>query len=89
MIFPTSGGPVASHMTAGFDVHGDLIAAATADQRVQLFNVRTGKEVKMGQGEGVSQLSGQARCVKFAEDEGQMLKLYVSSQGTVQELSWA
>lgn len=89
MNLPTSGGTIVSHMDAGFDVHGDLIAAATADRRVQLFNVRTGKEVKMGQGEEVSQLKGRARCVKFAEDEGQMMKLYVSSEGTIQELSWA
>lgn len=47
MAFPTSGGPVASHSIAGFDVQGDLIAAATGDGRVQLFSVSSGREVRM------------------------------------------
>lgn len=89
MTFHTSGGPVASHMIAGFDVHGDLIAAATGDCRVQLFNVGSGKEVRMKRIEQQVPTGGLKRCVKFAEDEGQMMKLYVASQGSVQEWSWA
>ena len=89
MTFLTSGGPIASHMHAGFDVHADLIAAATADRRVQLFNVRTGKEVIMTQIEKQCPLKGQARCLKFAEDEGEAMKLYVALGSVVQEWSWA
>lgn len=77
-----------SPMHAGFDVHGDLIAAATADCRVQLFNVRAGREVIMGKIERRGPLDGQARCLKFAEEEGKMMKLYVASGGQMQEWSW-
>ncbi len=88
MTFFTSGGPVVSSMHAGFDVHGDLIAAATADCRVQLFNVRSGREVKMGKIERQGPLKRQARCLKFVEAEGEMTKLYVASGGQLQEWSW-
>lgn len=47
MTFATAGGPVFSPLMAGFDVHGDLIAAGTADGRVQLFSVRAGRKIVM------------------------------------------
>lgn len=89
MTFRTSGGPLASHMIAGFDVHKNLIAAATADQRVQLFDVNSGKELRMKQIENEGPKGGQKRCVRFgADDGGKPLKLYVSSQKAVQEWSY-
>lgn len=89
MAFPTSGGPVASSSIAGFDVHGDLIAAATADGRVQLFNVHSGKELRMRRIENQEgPRGGQKRFLKFVEDEGQPIKLYVASDGAVEEWSW-
>lgn len=76
-------------MEAGFDVNGDLIAAATADRRVQLFNVRSGREVQMGSGSsGMGTLECQARCIKFVEDEGQQTKLFVAAGSVVEEWSW-
>ena len=89
MTFRTVGGPVASHLNNGFDVQGDLIAAATADCRVQLFNVRTGREVVMTRIQKKDPLAGQARCIRFGKDESQTRKLYVASCAVLQEWSWA
>ena len=80
---------------AGFDVHGDLIAAATADGHVQLFSVSCGKELHMRRIEKEERsreggrYGGQKRCLKFVEDEKRdnLIKLYVASDGVVEEWS--
>ena len=87
MAFPTSGGPVASRMVAGFDVHGDLIASATADGRVQLFSIASGKELQMKNIKNESPNASFKRCLKFFDDERSSLKLFVASVGAVQEWS--
>lgn len=84
MSFHTWGGHIPCHMMAGFDVHKDLMAAATADGRVQLFSASSGKEVRLKQIDQHGRGHDRGRCLRFSHEEGQPLKLYVSSGPTVE-----
>lgn len=80
-------------LAVGFDVLGDkLVAVGTDDERVQVFDAGTGREVEIGTGEalGKRKLRGLARCLRFASGErkGEGAKLLVSAGRGFEEWSW-
>lgn len=76
----------------GFDVKGDLIAAGTDDEKVQLFDAGTGRELQAGPGGGLSRekLMGTARCVKIVDGEawGNETSLYIAAGDRLEEWAW-
>lgn len=76
----------------GFDVKGDLVAAGTDDEKVQLFDAGTGRELQAGTGGrlGQEKLAGTARCVKLVDGAawGNETSLYVAAGDTLEEWAW-
>ena len=68
---------------AGLDVHRNLVAAATDDGRVQIFDVKRGLELDSG----VKDLDSNATCVRFVDEKmsGSALKLMVATSNTMNE----
>ncbi len=91
MNFPTCREPA---IHAGFDVHGSLIAAATEDRQVKLFDARTAQEVPIGQERGgLGDLGDLARCLCFTDhstsvNKRRALRLMVATGSVVEEWAW-
>ena len=91
--FPTYRNYDRSAMQVGLDVWRDrLIAVGTDDEKVQVFDAGTGKQVDVGIGGqlGQKRLGGFARCLKFVEGEGKSegMRLYVAAGDEIQEWAW-
>ena len=67
---------MSNHLSIGLDVRHNLVAAATDDKRVQIFDVKKGVEL----GCGIKSLGANAPCVRFVDEEssGDGLKLMVA-----------
>ena len=83
--FPTYRNNVLSHHSIGLDVHTNLVAAATDDRRVQIFDVKQGVELKSG----IKTFGANAACVRFVDEQrsGVGLKLMVAAGPKIDE--WA
>ena len=83
--FPTYRNNVSNHLSVGLDVHRNLVAAATDDRRVQIFDVKKGAELVSG----IKNLSGNAACVRFVDEQksGDGLKLMVAAGESID--AWA
>ena len=75
--FPTYRNNLLTHQPTGLDVHQNLLAAATDDGRVQLFDVKKGVELSSG----ISARFGNYTCVRFVDEQrsGEALKLMVAT----------
>ena len=74
-----------SHHSIGLDVHRNLVAAATDDRRVQIFDVKKGVELKSG----IKNLGANAACVRFVDEQRSRdgLKVMVAAGPAIEE--WA
>ena len=74
--FSTYRNNLSSHHSSGLDVHQNLMAAATDDGRVQIFDVRKGVELSSG----ISNDFENYTCVRFIDERtsGEALKLMVA-----------
>jgi len=92
LIFPGYRNRDMNGMAVGFDVKGTLIAAGTDDERVQIFDGGTGRELQAGAGGrlGRDKLGGTARCVKFvgAAEWGDETRLYIAAGTKLEEWTW-
>lgn len=90
--FPTYRNRDLNGIAVGFDVCGDLVAAGTDDQRVQVFDLGSGKELQVGMGGelGRRDLGGPVRCLRFVEGEGKPegMKLFVATWRGIEEWAW-
>ena len=82
-----------SALQVGLDVLKDeMIAVGTEDERVQVFDAGTGREVMVGNGGtlGRTTTGGLARCLQFVEGEGKKegLELYVAAGRGLEEWTW-
>ena len=73
------------HQSVGLDVHRNLIAAASDDGRVQIFDIKKGVELVSG----IKNLGANAPCVKFVDEQrsGNGLKVLVGAGSRIE--SWA
>lgn len=73
------------HLSIGLDVHRNLVAAATDDRRVQIFDVKKGAELVSG----IKSLDENAPCVRFVDEQnsGNGLKLMVAAGESIH--GWA
>ena len=71
-----------NHLEAGLDVHGNLVASATDNSTVQIFDVKRGLELESDIG-----LGNDAVCVRFVEEKMSRsgLKLMAASDCTMNE----
>lgn len=76
---------MSNHLSVGLDVHRNLVAAATDDKRVQIFDVKNGVELASG----MKNLAVNAACVKFVDEQrsGNGLKLMVAAGPKIE--GWA
>lgn len=94
MTFPTYRNREWSGQSVGFDVLGDrLVAVGTDDERVQVFEAGSGKEVVVGEGEklGGRKLGELARCLRFVnggEGKREGVKLVVAAGRRMEKWSW-
>ncbi|KAL8685677.1 MAG: hypothetical protein Q9218_007608 [Villophora microphyllina] len=74
----------------GFDVHQNLIVVGTEDKKVQLFDIKSGREVAIGQQSNPPRLTDHASCVQFVEDEyaGDGLRLLVANGPCIDTWAW-
>ena len=74
-----------SHTSIGLDVHNNLVAAATDDRRVQIFDVKQAVELKSG----IKTFGANAACVRFVNKQrsGDGLNLMVAAGPEIDE--WA
>ncbi|KAI4135984.1 MAG: hypothetical protein LQ341_005818 [Variospora aurantia] len=77
----------------GFDVHRNLVASGTEDQKVQIFDLKSGLELGVGQDQDLlpnDRLTGHARCLKFVEHEfnGDGLRLLVANGTRINAWAW-
>ena len=74
--FPTYRNNLSIHQSAGLDVHQNMLAAATDDGRVQIFDIRKGVELSSG----ISNDFENYTCVRFVDEQtsGEALKLMVA-----------
>ena len=91
--FPTYKNCDRSGLHVGLDVLRDqLIAVGTDDEKVQVFDAGSGREVDVGTGGvlGRSSLGGLARCLRFVDGEGtrEGTRLYVAAGDAIQEWAW-
>ena len=77
---------MSSHHSIGLDVHRNLVAAATDDGRVQIFDVKKGMELKSG----IKNLCANAACVRFVDEQRSMdgLKVMVAAGPVIEEWSF-
>ncbi|KAL8648235.1 MAG: hypothetical protein Q9210_005112 [Variospora velana] len=76
----------------GFDVHRNLVASGTEDQKVQIFDLKSGLELGVGNQDLLPNdtLTGHARCLKFVEHEfnGDGLRLLVANGTRINAWAW-
>ncbi|KAI4178934.1 MAG: hypothetical protein LQ348_005492 [Seirophora lacunosa] len=76
----------------GFDVHRNLVASGTEDQRVQIFDLKSGLELGVGNQDLLPNdtLTGHARCVKFVDHDfnGDGLRLLVANGTRIDAWDW-
>ncbi|KAL9607206.1 MAG: hypothetical protein Q9167_007858 [Letrouitia subvulpina] len=76
----------------GFDVHQNLVAAATDDKSFYIFDTVSGQVLPIGGSyEWSGSLEGLARCIKFVDDDGGWgdgLRLLVAHGGRIDEWAW-
>lgn len=74
-----------NHLSIGLDVHRNLVAAATDDRRVQIFDVKKGVELESA----IKSLVENAACVRFVDEQssGNGLKLMVAAGASID--GWA
>lgn len=76
----------------GFDVYRNLVAVGTEDQKVRIFDLHSGRELQIGNGDSSPNgtLTGQARCLKFVEYgyNGDGLRLLVANGTRIDAWAW-
>ncbi|KAF6221607.1 hypothetical protein HO133_001573 [Letharia lupina] len=75
--FPAYRNNALNHLSIGLDLHRNLVAAATDDGRVQIFDVKKGVELECR----IKNLGANAACVRFVDEQrsGNGLKLMVAA----------
>ena len=75
--FSTYHNNLLTHQSNGLDVHGNLVAAATDDRRVQIFDVKQGVELNTR----IRDVFAKFSCVRFVDEQmsGEGLKLMVAA----------
>ncbi|KAI4212045.1 MAG: hypothetical protein LQ351_005227 [Letrouitia transgressa] len=76
----------------GFDVHQNLVAAATDDNSLHIFDTVSGQALPIGGSrEWRGYLEGPARCIEFVDDDrdwGDGLRLLVAQGNQIDHLAW-
>lgn len=69
--------------SAGFDVHGDLVAAVADDRRILIWNVKNGFVLRKT--DPSTTLTGNVTCVRFVsgENDGKGLRLMVAAGSAI------
>ncbi|KAL8952647.1 MAG: hypothetical protein Q9222_001453 [Ikaeria aurantiellina] len=70
----------------GLDVHRNLVAAGTDDRKVQIFDVRSGKELNAMTAS--IEEERRARWIKFVDDEEKGLQLLVANSAQIDRWAW-
>ena len=81
-MFPSYCNDLSSPHSTGLDVHHNLVAAATDDGRVQIFDVKKGVELKSEIHNGLRNYT----CVRFVDEQrsGEGLKLMAGAGSGIQ-----
>ncbi|KAL8712785.1 MAG: hypothetical protein Q9220_002993 [cf. Caloplaca sp. 1 TL-2023] len=85
--FPTYRNKDHAYPRLGLDVYRNSVAAGTDDGRVQIFDVRSGKELSTGAASIVGER--RARCVKFVDDDKKGLQLLVANGENIDRWGWS
>ena len=90
--FPAYENKALNGLALGFDMCRGVVAAASDKRRVELFDVKSGRELQAGPGGamGKRNLRRLARCVKFVagEDSRDGMRLMVVNGAAIYEWAW-
>ncbi|KAL9585038.1 MAG: hypothetical protein Q9212_001753 [Teloschistes hypoglaucus] len=89
--FPNYSRKSITYPKLGFDVHENLVAVGTEDKKIQLFDIKSGREVAFGNQPGPSIVDRHhASCLKFVGDEnrGDGMRLLVANGPYIDAWTW-